>query len=154
VSEIYGKVNFINIILTAFMHTDPKSAKILSSCKSFLCFWDLRALKPLVVHCWNWLQVVCRFLWSKANIVISEFFMTSSHFSYPFAYFLQYPICCELLTRDKTTENAWEDEMTIWRDWHWERKMTECTNDANYSGHQILRPFCITSKSNLRELGD
>jgi len=40
-------VNFINILPAVFMHADPKSAKIQSSCQSFLRFRDLQAQKPL-----------------------------------------------------------------------------------------------------------
>ncbi len=68
--------------------------------------------------------------------------MTSSHFSYPFAFF--YSILNLLRTFNETRNNrkcqrGGDDNLkrvTL--------RETECTNDANYSGHQILRPFCIT----------
>ena len=37
--------NFTTILRAAFTHPDPKSAKKTVKSSSFLCFWDLRALK-------------------------------------------------------------------------------------------------------------
>jgi len=49
-------VNFINILRAAFTRVGPKSAKIHSSCQSFLCFWDKQKQKLLIEHWWNWHQ--------------------------------------------------------------------------------------------------
>ncbi len=35
-------VNFTNILCTAFVRKDPKSAKYTDDMTVFLCFWDLR----------------------------------------------------------------------------------------------------------------
>jgi len=44
-------VNFINILLAAFTHADPKSEKRQSNCQPLLRFWDLLEQKPLVERC-------------------------------------------------------------------------------------------------------